>query len=636
VFIVKLIRNLRILPRWVIIFIDLSFVAFSCILAYLLRFNFNMDDLAVNHYWQGTLLYTGLGLISILITNSYKGIIRYTGLEDGGRIFYMVILNMGLVSLTNLLFYYNLRHNIIPYSVVLIAFLSSFLFLFNYRLLVKYIFTYYKHALLQKFRVVVFGTGQTGIVSRHVINSTPRMQVVGFLEDDSHKVGKVLDGAKIYDAKSDSLDKILKNLHVDELVITVKDLGLERKNELVDVCIKNNVKVRTVPAVEKWVRGELSFSQIKEINIEELLGRAAIKLDNHNIQKDIVGKRVLITGAAGSIGSELVRQVMQYNPSVIVMLDQAESPLYEIEREARELNDQIQIVPYLADITHAKRLEFLFKEYKPELIYHAAAYKHVPMMEGNPSEAISCNILGTKVLADMAVQHGVKKVVMISTDKAVNPTNVMGCSKRIAEIYVQSLNNYLETMGGGNTRFVTTRFGNVLGSNGSVIPLFKKQIKEGGPVTVTHPEITRYFMTIPEACQLVLEAGAMGKGGEVFIFDMGKSVKILDMAKKMIRLSGYEPEKDIAITFTGMREGEKLYEELLNTKENTLPTHHPKILIAGVQEYAYPEINKYVDLFYDLVHDRNELKMVALMKELVPEYKSNYSRYEVLDKASLQ
>ena len=517
--------------------------------------------------------------------------------------------------------------------MVLIAFLSSFLFLFNYRLLVKYIFTYYKHALLQKSRVVIFGTGQTGIVSRHVINSTPRMQVVGFLEDDSHKVGKVLDGAKIYDAKADSLDKILKDLHVDELIITVKDLGLERKNELVDVCIKNNVKVRTVPAVEKWVRGELSFSQIREINIEELLGRATIKLDNHNIQKDIVGKRVLITGAAGSIGSELVRQVIQYNPSLIVMLDQAESPLYEIEREARELNDQINIVPYLADITHAKRLEFVFKEYKPELIYHAAAYKHVPMMEGNTSEAVSCNILGTKVLADMAVQHGVTKVVMISTDKAVNPTNVMGCSKRIAEIYVQSLNNQLETEGGGNTRFVTTRFGNVLGSNGSVIPLFKKQIKDGGPVTVTHPEITRYFMTIPEACQLVLEAGAMGKGGEVFIFDMGQSVRILDLAKKMIRLSGYEPEKDIAIVFTGMREGEKLYEELLNTKENTLPTHHPKILIAGVQEYAYPEINKYVDLFYDLVHDRNELKMVALMKELVPEYKSNYSRYEVLDKA---
>ena len=630
--IVSFVQNLKILPRWVIIFIDLFFIGFSCILAYFIRFNFNTTDFAANNYWEGTALYLLCALLSILATSSYKGIIRYTGLEDSVRIFYMVALNMLLVGLANLVYYYNYKSNIIPFSVVLITFLSSFLLLFNYRLLVKHVFSYYKDAILKNFRVLIFGAGQTGIVARHVINSTPRMQVVGFLEDDVNKVGKVLDGARIYEGSPGGLDALVKNLHIDELVIAVKDISLDRKNELVDVCIRNKVKVRTIPAVEKWVRGELSYSQIREINIEELLGRESIKLDNDNVKKDLVGKRVLISGAAGSIGAELVRQVVLYGPSLVVLVDQAESAMYELEREIKDQNSLVKIIPYLADITNAERLEYVFKEFQPDLVYHAAAYKHVPMMESNPSEAVSCNILGTKALADMAVKYKVKKFVMISTDKAVNPTNVMGCSKRIAEIYVQSLNNHLSSTGMGNTVFVTTRFGNVLGSNGSVIPLFKKQIKEGGPVTVTHPEITRFFMTIPEACQLVLEAGTMGKGGEIFIFDMGKAIKILDLAKKMVRLSGYEPDRDVPIVFTGIREGEKLYEELLTTTENTVPTHHSKILIAKVQEYGFTEINKFVDLFHELVYDKNELKMVALMKELVPEYKSNYSRYEVLDK----
>ncbi|MCB0493763.1 MAG: polysaccharide biosynthesis protein [Cyclobacteriaceae bacterium] len=629
---VQLIKNLRILPRWVIIFIDLFFIAFSTILAYLLRFNFSIAELNANNYWEGVALYAGFGLLSILLTNSYKGIIRYTGIEDGSRIFYMVVLNMVLVSITNLILFYNIQQNLIPYSVILITFLSSFLFLFNYRLLVKYIFSYYKQAILKNFRVLIFGAGQTGIVTRHVINSTPRMQVVGFLEDDGYKVGKVLDGIKIFDAKAAIVNRVIADLGVDELVITAKELSLERKNELVDICIQHKVKVRTVPPVGKWVRGELSFSQIKEINIEELLGRESIRLDNEKVEKDLLGKCVLITGAAGSIGSEIARQVIHFKPDRVVLVDQAESPLYDVEREIRLVNSQVKISAHLADITVAERVDHLFQEFAPDLVYHAAAYKHVPMMESNPSEAVTCNILGTKLLADLAVRHKVKKFVMISTDKAVNPTNVMGCSKRIAEIYVQSLNNYQESTNMGQTAFVTTRFGNVLGSNGSVIPLFKSQIKEGGPVTVTHPDISRYFMTIPEACQLVLEAGTMGRGGEIFIFDMGKSIKILDLANKMIRLSGLEPERDIKIVFTGIREGEKLFEELLATSENTLPTHHPKILIGKVKEYSYEEINNYIELFDDLVYDKNELKMVALMKELVPEYRSNYSRYEVLDK----
>lgn len=625
------IRSLKILPRWVIIALDLTIVGFSCFIGYLLRFNFSSTELISHNFLQGIGLYVACGFIAIIATNSYKGIIRYTGIQDGARIIYMVGLNTIFVCVVNLISFTNGVGNIIPYSVVLISFLSSFLFLFNYRLLVKYIFTYYKNAILKKSRVIIFGAGQTGIITRHVIDSSTRMRIAGYLEDDENKIGKVLDGAKIYSAEPKELDLLLKELSIDELIFTAKDITLERKNEVVDICIRNQVKIRTVPPVEKWVRGELSFNQIKEINIEDLLGRESIKIKNENVESDIRGKRILITGAAGSIGSELVRQVLLYNPESLVLVDQAESALYEMERELKLHSGVTKISLYLADITNRERVSAIFKDHRPEIIYHAAAYKHVPVMESNPSEAVSCNVLGTKIMADLAVEVKAIKFVMISTDKAVNPTNVMGCSKRIAEIYVQSLNSYLQTAALSRTSFVTTRFGNVLGSNGSVIPLFKKQIKMGGPITVTHPDVSRFFMTIPEACQLVIEAGTMGKGGEIFIFDMGQSVKIIDLAKKMIHLSGLDPERDINIVYTGLREGEKLYEELLTKSENTMPTHHQKIMIARVKEYEYIEINKYIELFNDLIHDRNELKMVALMKELVPEFVSNYSRYEILD-----
>lgn len=613
-----------------IAFIDLGIIAFSCLLAYVLRFNFSLVDLSRSSFIEGTLFYSVCGAVAISVTSSYKGIVRYTGLQDGFRIIFMVFLNAILVVLGNLIYFSGFQLNIVPYSVIVISFLSAALILFNYRLIVKYILSYYKNAIFKKARVLVYGAGQTGIITRHVIDSSPRTQTVGFLEDDRNKIGKVLDGVKIYSANFQEVEPLFKDLGIDELVITVKDLSLELKNELVDLCIKNQVKIRTIPPVDKWVKGELSFNQIKKINIEDLLGREAIKLDRATVGNDLQGKRVLITGAAGSIGSELVRQVIQFNPESLVLIDQAESDLYSIEREIKQKDSRTRITLYLADITNKDRIRAIFEYHKPELVYHAAAYKHVPMMESNPSEAIGCNILGTKLLADLSVEFRVRKFVMISTDKAVNPTNVMGCSKRIAEIYVQSLNNQL-AQGSGGTLFVTTRFGNVLGSNGSVIPLFKKQIQAGGPITVTHPEVTRYFMTIPEACQLVLEAGTMGKGGEIFIFDMGKAIKIADLARKMVYLSGFEPGRDIDIVFTGLREGEKLYEELLNKHENTLPTHHRKIMIAKVKEYSYDEINKFVELFNDLVYDNNELKMVALMKELVPEYKSNYSRYEILD-----
>jgi FlaA1/EpsC-like NDP-sugar epimerase len=629
----RLIHNLKILPRWVIVCIDLSILAFSALLAYLLRFNFSIGDITASDFKTGILVYTASGALAIFITGSYRGIIRYTGIQDGVRIFYMLLLNVALVVFANLVLHYNTSRNLIPYSVIFIALLSSFLFLFNYRLLVKYFFAYYRNAISKRSNILIYGAGQSGMITKQVIEASSTMRVVGFLEDDTNKAGKALSGAAIYFNRSRAnIEDLLISLNVDELIITVKDLPFDRKSEIVDCCLKHQVKIRTIPPIERWVKGELSLNQIKDVNIEDLLGREAIQLSNEHVSRELAGKVICVTGAAGSIGKEIVLQVINYRPIKVVLIDQNESALYDLELELKRFSNSVAIFPYLADITNHERIESVFKEHKPQIVFHAAAYKHVPMMEGNPSEAVLCNILGTKHLADMAVKHAVDKFVMISTDKAVNPTNVMGCSKRISEIYVQSLNNQLEKQGVRHTLFVTTRFGNVLGSNGSVIPLFKKQIQEGGPVTVTHPEITRYFMTIAEACQLVLEAGAMGKGGEIFLFDMGQSIKILDLAKKMVQLSGLEPGRDIEIVFTGLREGEKLFEELLGDKENTIPTHHPKIMKARVLEYEYADINNYIELFWDLLNDRNELKMVALMKELVPEFKSNYSRYEVLDR----
>lgn len=628
----RFVRNLKILPRWVIIALDLAIISFSVFLGYLLRFNFSFTDLQVNHVFSGILLYVTIAFLAILVTGSYKGIIRYTGIQDGVRIFFMLVLTAVLVTLIN--FYNDLNYQtyIIPYSVIFIAFLSSFLLLFNYRLLVKYLFSYYRNSVTRKSRVLIYGAGHSGMITKQVIDASPDMVVVGFIEDDAHKTGKLLSGSQIYPVEK--LEDLLEELQVNELVITIKDLGYEKISSVVDICLRNRVKVRNIPPLDRWVRQELSIKQIREIKIEDLLEREAIRLPSEHVARELSGRVVCVTGAAGSIGSEIAHQVLNYNPSQLILIDQNESALFELERTIRLVKKRTPIFPYLADITNADRIRAIFEEHKPHLVFHAAAYKHVPLMESHPAEAVLCNILGTKIVADISVKSNVEKFVMISTDKAVNPTSIMGCSKRIAELYVQALNTHVAMQGNGQVRtaFITTRFGNVLGSNGSVIPIFKKQIEEGGPVTVTHPEITRYFMTIQEACQLVLEAGSMGSGGEVFIFDMGQSIKILDLARKMIRLSGLEPNKDIQIVFTGLREGEKLHEELLFEKENLLPTHHQKIMKARISEMPYHEINNMIELFWDLISDRNELKMVALMKELVPEFKSNYSRYEVLDK----
>lgn len=489
-----------------------------------------------------------------------------------------------------------------------------------------------RNDLTKKSNVVIFGAGQIGMLAKQALDAEARgkSKVIAFFEDDENKAGKAISGIPIY--KSSELPIRIDQLDISEVIIAVKHLANERKDEIVELCISKKIKVRMVPSFDKWVKGEFQAGQIKEVNIEDLLGRDSIQLDNTNLLEAIKGRVICVTGASGSIGSELARQLIHYQPKQLVLVDQAESPLYELERELMNIKSPCRISFHLMDITNQERMRALFRDYKLEWVFHAAAYKHVPVMESNPAEAVSCNILGTKLLADLSVEFGVTKFVMISTDKAVNPTSIMGCSKRIAEIYVQSLNNHLQVRGGSHTMFVTTRFGNVLGSNGSVIPIFKKQIDAGGPITVTHPEVTRFFMTIPEACRLVLEAGTIGHGGEIFIFDMGKSVKIYDLAKKMVLLSGLELGKDIDIIFTGLRDGEKLYEELLSNNEDTLPTHHQKILKAKVREYEFTHVNSMIELLGDLITDANELKMVTLMKDLVPEYKSNYSKFEILDR----
>jgi FlaA1/EpsC-like NDP-sugar epimerase len=429
----------------------------------------------------------------------------------------------------------------------------------------------------------------------------------------------------------EALDKFVDNYEGLQVIMAINNIGLQAKRKISDVFLDRGVIVKTLPPVDKWVGGEFAINQIHNVKIEDLLGREEIQMNNKRISEEMNSQSIMVTGAAGSIGSEIVRQLIAYFPAKIILVDQAESGLFDLEYELSGLiPSNTELVVKVADVSDYQRMAFIFKTHKPSIVFHAAAYKHVPLMEKNPYEAVKINIIGTQVLAELAAENGVDKFVMVSTDKAVNPTNVMGATKRFAEMYTQSMNQ----LDGMRTKFIATRFGNVLGSNGSVIPLFKKQIERGGPVTVTHPEITRYFMTIPEACELVLEAATMGEGGEVFVFDMGESVKIVNLAKKMITLSGLRVDRDIEIKYTGLRPGEKLYEELLNNDENSLPTHHPKILVAKVNTPTYAFMEIQVAEMLQILADGGNNELVAKIKQVIPEYKSNNSVFEKLDRKS--
>lgn len=615
------------IPRWSILIIDLLVCAFSLTLAFFLRFNFahipDADLKTLPIAYAATL---AIRIITFLISKTYKGVVRYTGSKDAIRILLVIMIGSSLLIVFDLFTRFTLGLYYIPLSVIIIDGLVTMFIMICSRLAVKAIYFESKNPEKQKTNILIYGAGESGLITKRTLDrdAAVKYKVIGFVDDDEKKKGRSLEGIFIYPPSK--LEELIKENEIDAVVISILNISQNRKNEIVDLCINLNVRVLAVPPVAKWINGELSFNQLKTINIESLLERDAIKLDVDLIKQQIETKVVLITGAAGSIGGEMARQIINYNPSKIILLDQAESPLYELEMELTEKfpNSSFEVV--IGDIRNKERLANMFRTFKPHLVYHAAAYKHVPMMENNPSESILTNIFGTKNVADLAVEFGVQKFVMVSTDKAVNPTNVMGASKRIAEIYIQSLGKTAQT------KFVTTRFGNVLGSNGSVIPRFKKQIEAGGPITITHPEITRFFMTIPEACQLVLEAGCLGKGGEIYVFDMGKSVKIVDLARKMIKLSGLQEGKDIEIIYTGLRPGEKLYEELLADSENTLPTHHPQILIGKVKEYDFAEVAQKINELISLFDTQNNTEIVTLMKSIVPEYISNNSEFEKLDK----
>lgn len=615
-------------PRWIVFVIDLAISLISITAAYLLRFNFNLEEIHLNAAKVIIPLFVLLRALTFLYGGTYAGIVRYTSSKDAERIFVVVSIGSAVFTLFNLLSYVA-RDGvfIVPFSILIIEYIAVVFLMTSSRIIFKAI--YYRYLTRSKIRenILIYGSDEFGIMAKHALDSGSEVNssIVAFIDHNNKKVGSKLEDVKIY--STSDLQDLIERKEVDKVIIAKKDLTHTQKSEVVEKCLEFSVKVWEVPKFESWVNGELSVKQIRAIKIEDLLERDPINLDWDQINEQVNGKTVLVTGAAGSIGSEMVRQVARFSPKCIVLFDQAESPLYDIELSLKEELSFYNAEIVIGDVRDKERTQRMFDVYKPNLVYHAAAYKHVPMMENNPSEAIKTNVLGTKNVADLSLEYGVERFVMVSTDKAVNPTNVMGASKRIAEIYTQSLN-----YPGCPTHFITTRFGNVLGSNGSVIPRFKAQIDKGGPITVTHPEITRYFMTIPEACQLVMQAGAIGSGGKIFIFDMGRSVKIADLAYKMIKLSGLKLGEDIQVQFTGLRPGEKLYEELLNVKENTIPTKHPRIMVAKVREYELAEVQLLIEQFYGLLESNDNFKIVAHMKAIVPEFKSMNSIYEQLDK----
>ena len=598
-------KTINILPRWIILLADLTISCLSLFIAFLIRHNFEIQQIIWSDLKLSLFLLSLINLVVFLLIKSYTGIIRFTSIQDTYRIFWVVTLANLAMAATNIASVQYNDTQLLPYSVILINALASFVALITYRILVKYVYTYLANAGVRKKNVIIYGAGITGIATKRTLDQDGQahMQVRAFVDDDQRKTDKTIDGIKIH--HTSELSKLIRNLDIEEIIIAAFSLPTSTKSDLVDFCLEHKIRITTVPPINHWINGHFSTKQIKKVKIEDLLDREPILLYNEIITDQLKGKTVLVTGAAGSIGSEIVRQVIKYEPGLIILNDQAESPLYDLELEMDELGFSSYVI-WLTDIRDYAAISKLFEEHKPDYVYHAAAYKHVPMMENNPAEAVLTNVMGTRHIANLAVDHDVRRFIMVSTDKAVNPTNVMGTSKRIAEMYVQSLYHNSTRNGNKTVKFITTRFGNVLGSNGSVIPRFKKQIEDGGPVTITHPDITRYFMTIPEACQLVLEAGSMGNGGEIFVFDMGRPIKIADLAKKMIRLSGFTPGVDIKLKFTGLRPGEKLYEELLNTSENSIPTYHDKILIAKVREVDHIEVSRQTDELIQLAMDRHD------------------------------
>jgi len=627
--------SLQYLPRWIVLFVDIIL----CVSAYTIasfittKIYAGEVDIRILNFYQRISIALSLQIFFFWIFHTYSGVLRYSSYVDAAKLLFAVSANMVLIAIINIAVVEIKGNPIFHYSGLLLYSGFSFLFLFFLRLGAKTIFDYFSQNGGKITPVMIYGTKTAAVGIAKMLNSAQgdiKYKLVGFIDDDIKSTQRLIMGVKVYHFDEKIIKKTVSKKAKAVIISPTKLKSINPEVDL-DVFLSNHLQVLTAPPVSIWKNDMPTIKQIKSIQIEDLLERPKIQIDTERVSAEHKGKVILVTGAAGSIGSEIVNQIISYKPQLIVLLDQAESPMHNLRLELEEKFPDQNISVFLADVRNKERMEYMMDMYRPDYVYHAAAYKHVPLMEDNPVESIQANVKGTKTIADLAVKYKVQRFVMVSTDKAVNPTNVMGASKRIAEIYVQSLYKKLIEDGNDNTKFITTRFGNVLGSNGSVIPLFKSQIENGGPVTVTHPEIIRYFMTIPEACTLVLEAGIMGNGGEIFIFDMGQPVKIVNLAKKMIHLAGFIPEVDIKIEFTGLRPGEKLYEELLNQKEITTKTHHPKIMIAKVQEYDYNHISTQIDELINYSQLCKNFLTVSQMKKIVPEFKSKNSQYERLD-----
>lgn len=629
----------RFVSRHLILAIDIAVVIVAFVIACTLRFNLEISEVNWSIYKYYLLVLLINRIIFFLYFRSYTGIVRHTSFEDTSLIFKAITASSVLTlvfsmvlsrSTDNILFY-------IPISILSIEYFISLFLMIASRLLVKNIYkTLIVNAPGEKVNVLIYGAGELGILIKNTLlrNRHKKYNILGFIDDNPSLGYKTLEGVIVY-PEEEAVTRFIEDSNPKdiEVILAINDIKPHRKNQIIERFLKRDIVVKVAPSIYDRLRDdELKTEEIRNIRIEDLLERDPIQIDNQSISRQLAGRVAMVTGAAGSIGSEIIRQLIRFQPKTLILLDQSESGLYDLENELKQqfkhfLGDGTRVIVKVADVTDEVRMRHIFSHYLPHFVFHAAAYKHVPLMEEHPYEAIKVNVFGTKILADLAVEMGVNKFVMISTDKAVNPTNVMGATKRLAELYVQSLNHRFPN----ETRFITTRFGNVLGSNGSVVPLFQKQIQAGGPITVTHPDVIRYFMTIPEACQLVLEAGSMGKGGEIFVFDMGEPVKIADLAQKMVKLSGLRLEKDIQITYTGLRPGEKLYEELLSDKERTVATYHPKIQIAQVYTPHFTEITASLQELRKALREGDKTLMVTNLKAIVPEFISNNSMYEELD-----
>lgn len=608
-------------PKWLVFFLDISIAVSALFLAYCLRFNFHVPE-----YYRKTweLIFPIVLLLKALIYiifNCHAQSFRYIGINDLLNIFYFNLVAFCILFLLNTLLSLTNNISILPFSVLFNDFLLALLGMMLLRLIVKYIYEQY----LQLRRettlcAIICSWKDAQLISKLLeVDKNRKYKIIALFEKDRRKKGFFIKGTPTYHISK--FEQIIKKESIETVILQKGFLKEDLKTQIIDICLQEKIRILTFP----MLRMSLNILQLKELKMEDLLERDPIRLDLNKISNFLMNKTIAVTGAAGSIGSEIVKQIVGFNPKKLILIDQAESPMYELELDLKKTIPTVKYIPIIGDICDKNHMDRIFAQYKPEIVYHAAAYKHVPMMEENPCEAFKTNVLGTVNLVQCSLKYNVTKFIMISTDKAVNPTNVMGATKRLAEMYVQTSQKF------AITDFITTRFGNVIGSNGSVVLLFKKQIENGGPVTVTHPEVTRFFMTIPEACQLVLEASVAGKGGEIFVFNMGERVKILDLAIKMIKLAGFIPNEDIKIVFTGLRPGEKLYEELIHDKENNLPTYHPKLMIAKTREIDFEKLHIQLQEFYELVNQRNSEEIVRRMKQLIPEYISNNSKYTALD-----